>query len=162
VIEKAKRYARIIGKLPFVERVSLTGSLVEGRGHKESDIDFFVQVKPGRIYCTRFIVTTIIQLLGVRRHGEAIAGRICLNWFATFDGPVRQRRPHQVLWQRTNPKLRVSEWLLSGKFGQLLEQLAKQCQQARFARDPRTHELGSQVRFSDEELGFHPPKTQNP
>ncbi|MBI3261429.1 nucleotidyltransferase domain-containing protein [Candidatus Berkelbacteria bacterium] len=158
MIEKAKRYARIIGNLPFVEQVSLTGSLAEGRQHQGSDIDFFVQVHPGRIYFTRLLVTLVVQLLGVRRHDQAIAGRICLNWFATFDGPARQGRAHQVLWQRTSSELTFIERLLSGSLGQFLEQLAKKFQQARFARDPRTHELGSLVRFSDEELGFHPPK----
>ena len=158
MIEKAKHYARIIGKLPFVERVSVTGSLAEGRQHKGSDIDFFIQVRPGRLYFTRFFVTTVIQLLGVRRHGQAVAGRICLNWFATFDGPARQGRVHQVLWQRTSSELNLFERLLPGSFGQLLEQLAKRFQQARFRRDPRTNQLGSQVRFSDQELGFHPPK----
>lgn len=158
MIEKAKCYARIVGKLPFVERVSLTGSLAEGRQHRDSDIDFFVKVKHGRLYSTRLLVTTVVQLIGARRHGRAIAGKICLNWFATFDGPAIQGRVHQVLWQRKGPELNRIERLLSGPFGDILEQLAKQFQQARFRRDPRTHEVGSQVRFSDQELGFHPPK----
>lgn len=158
MIEKAKRYARIIGRLLFVEQVSLTGSFAEGREHQSSDIDFFVRVHPGKIYFTRLLVTLVVQLLGVRRHGQAIAGRICLNWFATFDGPARHGRVHQVLWQRNNSKLSFVERLLSGSLGDILEQLAKRFQQARFHRDPRTKEPGSQVRFSDQELGFHPPK----
>jgi hypothetical protein len=31
-------------------------------------------------------MTLILQLLGVRRYGEKIAGRLCLSFFATIDG----------------------------------------------------------------------------
>lgn len=162
MITKAQRYAELLGRVPFVEKVSLTGSLAEGRGTPSSDIDFFVQVSRGRLYVTRLLATVLIHLLGVRRHGDQIAGRICLNWFATFDGPARQGRVHQVLWQRSAPHRAGSTVLLErallGAAGNLIETILKQWQQARFRNDPRTHQVGSHVRFSDEELGFHPPK----
>lgn len=157
MIKKASRWAKIIGALPFVRKVSLTGSLAEGLGTEQSDIDLFVQVVPGRLYLTRLLVTLFAELFGVRRRADKIAGRICLNWFASFDGPLKQGRPHQVLWQFEGSE-RLFEKLLSGRLGDKLEAITKIIQQKRFRADPRTLMPGSQVRFSDKELGFHPPK----
>lgn len=147
-----------MGGIPFVERVSLTGSFAEGKASEDSDIDFFVQVKRGRLYLTRFLVTLLIELMGVRRRTDAVAGRICLNWFAIFNGPAAQGRKHILLWRRLGSRRSRTEILLSGRLGDLVESITKNWQLRRFRADPRTHLPGSQVRFSDTELGFHPPK----
>lgn len=50
------------------------------------------------------------------------------------------------------------EKALSYRFGQWLEQLVKQPQYQRIARDPRTHDPKGLVVFTDQELTFNPPK----
>lgn len=50
-------------------------------------------------------------------------------------------------------------WLekgLSGEFGSILERLIKNYQITRFKKDPRTRARGSEVWWSDEEIGLHP------
>lgn len=65
--------------------IGLNGSLVTGRWHAESDIDFLIAVKPGRIFTVRALSLLCTQLLGLRRSGSKIAGKICMNWYVTTD-----------------------------------------------------------------------------
>lgn len=139
----------------------MTGSLAEGRATNESDIDFFVQVEPGHIWVTRALVTLFIELAGIRRTDEKVAGRICLNWYATFNAPQQQKgRVFNLLWQESKPPLvkRVLELFVSALTLLGLEKIAKKIQITRIFRDPRSYQKGSQVRYNDTELGFHPPK----
>lgn len=209
--QKARLWADKLIQFPFVRKVSLTGSMAMGLATPTSDIDFFIQVAEGNLWWVRLAITSWIQLAGERRTQTAIANKICLNWWATFDGPETQGRPHIVLavgqdvrsskyWSRVkNPKFKTliskktqitnvqnskhfefnnfkfgfnlnlgfrnldwktkqnSEWILK-PFCPILEFLARNIQQHRFLTDPRTHLKSSQVRFSNSELGFHPPK----
>lgn len=156
-----QRGLRIIQALPFTRMVALTGSLAEGRATEKSDIDFFVQVKAGHIWTSRLIITAILQLFGLRRTDGNISGKICLNWFAIFNAPAKQEgRIYKTLWSNSKPGIMKSilEKLLSSYIGKQLEKLIKKVQIARIERDYRTSQPNSQVRYSDTELGFHPPK----
>ena len=159
--ERAKRRAvALISGVPFTRMIALTGSLAEDRETKNSDIDFFIQIKPGHIWLSRAIITILIGMAGIRRTDTSIAGKICLNWYATFKAPEKQGgRAYNVLWQE-KPKLPILksffEFLFSGYMGKLLENIARNYQIKRIERDPRTHSKGSEVRYSDTELGFHP------
>jgi len=87
--KKYFRRAQIIGSLlrlaPFVRMVGLNGSLPMGKATKESDIDFFIVTKQGRIWSGRIFTTLFVQLTGLRRYGKKIAGRICLNRYQAED-----------------------------------------------------------------------------
>lgn len=159
--QTTRRAIRIISAIPFTRAIALTGSQAEGRATKNSDIDFFIQVEPGWLWSTRFFVTLFIHLAGIRRTDNNIAGKVCLNWFATFDAPAKQKgRIYQYLWQQQQSdgmKL-FFEKMISFFQGKYLEKIVKLYQISRIERDPRTHSEGSQVRYSDTELGFHPPK----
>lgn len=160
-IEKA---IRLIQCVPFTRRVVLTGSYAEGRATKNSDIDFFIQVQEGHLFSTRFFVTLLLHMAGIRRTDTDIAGKICLNWFATFDAPKTQKgRVYRELWHETQPsplKLLVEKIASLWPFLHI-ESGLKRYQIRRIASDPRTHLPGSQVRYSDQELGFHPPKSSD-
>lgn len=82
---RAHRVALLLAGLPFVRMVGLTGSLARKVARVDSDIDFFMVAAPGRLFTVRFCVTLLVQLLGIRRHGRKIAGRICLNRYQTAD-----------------------------------------------------------------------------
>ncbi len=156
---------KIIRAIPFTRGISLTGSQAERRATAKSDIDLFVQIEPDWIWSTRFFVTLIVHLAGIRRTNTDIAGKICLNWFATFNAPADQKdRLYLQLWQATNkeggslkPFMEKMISILQGKY---VEKLLKYYQIKRIERDPRTHIIGSLVRHSDQELGFHPPKNR--
>lgn len=69
--------------VPYVRMVGLNGSMVTGRVRLQSDIDFFVVIKRGRIFIGRFLVVMVVQLLGLRPNKRTTAGKICLNRFAS-------------------------------------------------------------------------------
>lgn len=201
--QKARLWADKLIQFPFVRKISLTGSMATGQATPTSDIDFFIQVAEGNLWWVRLAITSWIQLAGERRTQTAIANKICLNWWATFDGPGTQGRPHITLAERessrgltepamiknfkfqisniksiSNIKLSNNEILslrnsnlihhseirhsslerLLKPLSPILEFFARNFQQHRFTVDPRTHLENSQVRFSNTELGFHPPK----
>lgn len=74
----------IVGYLchvPFLKMLGLNGSLVRGEDKKESDIDFLIIAKRGRLYTARFFAVMLAELTGYRRKGDKVAGRICLNCY---------------------------------------------------------------------------------
>lgn len=157
---KAQKYADKIIKLPFITMVALTGSVVAGKADNESDIDYFIQIEKGRLYVGRLLVTLIVHLWGQRRTDKNIAGKLCLNWYGTSNLP-KQRNYQYILLAKSTPmrtkvldRTKVS-WLLD-KLLEWVESMAKNYQIVRFKKDPRTHTHGSEVRWSDDELGFHP------
>lgn len=80
-LNRAKRTARFLAYTPFMRAVLLNGSIVTGSETQESDIDFLIIAKHGRLYTTRFFATALAGLTGYRRHGNKVAGRICLNCY---------------------------------------------------------------------------------
>lgn len=83
---RALRVAAWLRYVPFVEMVGLNGSLATNTADAASDIDFYVVTTPGRLYTARILTIAVTQLTGLRRYGTHIAGRICLNRFATRAG----------------------------------------------------------------------------
>lgn len=82
----------LLAGLPFVRMVGLTGSVAQGQARAASDIDFFIVTVPGRLFSVRLFVTFFVHLLGLRRRGRLVAGRICLNRYQTLD--VLEILPH--------------------------------------------------------------------
>lgn len=82
---RGQRTALLVAAMPFVRFVGITGSVAQYRATKQSDINYLVFAEPGRLFTARWFVTALIQLLGLRRHGKKIAGRMCLNHYQTTD-----------------------------------------------------------------------------
>lgn len=82
---RARRVARILRYLPFVRMVAITGSLAAKSSDRESDWDFFIVLSAGHIWTGRAVVASALHLLGLRRHGEHVAHRACLNYWITDD-----------------------------------------------------------------------------
>ncbi len=78
---RIRKYAGFARHLPFVRSVVLLGSQAMGRQKKDSDIDLFVITDPDHIGIARTFLTVYFQVLGVRRHGNKIANRFCLNHY---------------------------------------------------------------------------------
>ncbi len=84
-LRRARFVAALLRLAPFVRMIGLTGSLAAGKATAESDIDFFIVAKPGRLWSARFFATCLVHLIGMRRYGRKISGRICLNCYQTSD-----------------------------------------------------------------------------
>lgn len=71
--------------LPTIKLVAVCNNLAYSNAQPDSDIDFFIVISKNRLWLTRFFITAIIQFLGLRRHGQKIASRICLSFYITED-----------------------------------------------------------------------------
>lgn len=171
---KVNRYLKFLKIVPFLRLVAVCNNLAFKKVDNGSDIDLFIIAKEGRLFTARILITGILHLLGVRRHGNKIAGRFCLSFFVDdkyldlskiaieqdiylaywvksmlpiLDDGISGDFLQANLWAKRffeeenafeinldkviNRKsfLRgIFEWLLNGKFGDLLEKKLKRWQ----------------------------------
>lgn len=77
------RQAEMFRKIPFVDLVLASGSLVLGDVNKDSDFDVLVGVRQGRLYTARFFCLAIFKMLGWRNHIKKGRSGFCFNHFVT-------------------------------------------------------------------------------
>ncbi|HSL42452.1 MAG TPA: hypothetical protein VK897_03400 [Anaerolineales bacterium] len=83
---KAARYGRIIGMLPFVRMVAVTGSLSMGNTDEGKDVDYMIVSTPGRLWTVRALV------LLVARFARLEGVELCPNYLVTTDALVLSER----------------------------------------------------------------------
>lgn len=76
-----RRFAPGLRFIPFVRGVALAGSQALGLAKKDSDIDLFIITDNKFLWTARTLVTAYFQVFGVRRHGEFVRNRFCLNHY---------------------------------------------------------------------------------
>jgi hypothetical protein len=64
--QAAERYGRLIGRLPFVRMVALTGSLAADNADAGDDIDYLIVTAPGRVWTARTMIMAIGRLAALR------------------------------------------------------------------------------------------------
>ncbi len=84
-LRRVRNLAKILRIVPFVRMIGVTGSLAMKKGANDSDWDFFVVLRTGRIWTGRTLLTGLLHILGKRRHGGHTKDRACLNYFVTED-----------------------------------------------------------------------------
>ena len=62
VWRRARLYARIISRLPFVRMVAVTGALAVDNLGDRPDIDFMIVTAPGRVWVGRRMIVAIVRL----------------------------------------------------------------------------------------------------
>lgn len=82
---KALRYGRVIGGLPFVRMVAVTGALAMDN-LADDDIDFLVVTEPGRLWLCRAFV------IGVVRAAALKSVELCPNYFLSEHALVLDER----------------------------------------------------------------------
>ena len=102
-MKRATRAARLLRWAPFVEMVAVCNRLSGGHPHEDSDIDVFIVIRDGRLWCGRLLVTALLHLAGLRRHGDKIANRVCLSFYLTpraaaLDAIKRDDDPYLRYW----------------------------------------------------------------
>ena len=80
---KAQHWSKIIGHLPGVAAVFLSGSLAQGKANNGSDIDFFIITQPGYIWTARFFTNLILKLSFNLAKPWQHKTRVCPNHFIT-------------------------------------------------------------------------------
>jgi len=82
-LKKAVAASRFLKLIPLVRLVAVTGSVASENAKHGDDIDLFLITSAGRIWTTRFLVTLLVSLLGVRRRPgqKKFKDKICLNLY---------------------------------------------------------------------------------
>jgi predicted nucleotidyltransferase len=76
----AKKYARFISNFPYVRAVLISGSLSKNVMKPDSDIDYFIITKPGRLWVCRAILTFFKKIFLGNSYRN-----FCLNYFIDTD-----------------------------------------------------------------------------
>lgn len=84
-VARARRAARLISWLPFWRLVAVVNTAAADNSAPESDIDWLIVAKKGRLWTTRFLITAWLFLFGRWRHGRQVSDRICLSFFLADD-----------------------------------------------------------------------------
>ena len=79
-IPKALKVSRFIGKFPYVRAVMLSGSLSKNYMEADSDIDYFVVTKPGRLWICRTLLILYKKVFLLNSHRN-----FCVNYFVDSD-----------------------------------------------------------------------------
>ncbi|MFO0704827.1 MAG: hypothetical protein U0517_02495 [Candidatus Andersenbacteria bacterium] len=87
---RARRVARLLSLVPFVQAVSVVDSVALNKAKPQSDIDFFIVTTPGHLWAARMCATALTQALRLRRHGTHVRDRACLSFYATSDALALQ------------------------------------------------------------------------
>lgn len=76
-------YSNIIGKIPGVKMVGLTGSISMLNSLEEDDIDLFIVTRKNTLWVTRIMVVIAAKLMGIKREykSKATTNKLCLNMF---------------------------------------------------------------------------------
>ena len=82
----ARRYGRVIGGLPFVRMVAVSGALAVNNAMPGDDIDYLIVTAPGRVWLARLMVVAIVKL--ARWSGVDL----CPNYVLSEDALTQGRR----------------------------------------------------------------------
>jgi len=182
---KAKFWAHILGRMPGVLAIFLSGSLAQNKGDKNSDIDFFIIAREGQIYTARFFVFVILKLTGQLAKPHRHAGKICPNHFITHQHLEIQEKnkysedlfganqplydPHNLFqaFQNANAhwiknfQKQNSPFPIPHSPFPFPENFLKKIQTSKIKKNPEYNTPGAAIILSDTQLRFHPqPKSQ--
>lgn len=90
--QRAKFAFFLLRGLPFIRLIAVNGSLAQGKIHSQSDIDFFIIVKYGRLWLVRFFAYWLLDLFNLRAKNEYHRAKICLNHLLTDQDYLLDRR----------------------------------------------------------------------
>ncbi len=85
--QKAWKYSKIISFFPYVEGIGITGSLSKNYMEKESDIDYFIISKSGRLWVCRTFLVLFKKIFLLNSHQY-----FCINYFIDTDSLEIQDR----------------------------------------------------------------------
>lgn len=85
---RARRYGAIFACLPFVRMVAVTGSLAMHNAEPDSDVDYLIVTRPGRLWLGRLAVMV------VARFASRTGARLCVNYLLSEHALELRERTH--------------------------------------------------------------------
>lgn len=84
--------------IPSIKLVGITGALAMENAKRQDDIDLFIITGANFLWTTRFIVTLLFELMGVRRHpsDQDTNDKICLNMYLDENNLAFQEAEHDI------------------------------------------------------------------
>jgi hypothetical protein len=93
-LRKASRVGRVIGILPWIEFIGVTGSLAVENAQPKDDIDLMIITSPNRLWLSRGVVVALLLLSGNYRRSSKIRNRFCTNMWLSLDAlPMKSHSP---------------------------------------------------------------------
>lgn len=80
---RAVMVTKILSYIPFIKMISVVNSLAFFNCNNKSDIDLFIITDKNKIWTARALSSTLLHILGLRRHGRKIAKRVCLSFYVS-------------------------------------------------------------------------------
>ncbi|MBT3349326.1 nucleotidyltransferase domain-containing protein [bacterium] len=181
--KKAKIWSKILGKLPGVRAIFLSGSVAANTGNENSDIDFFVVTKSGKIWTARFFIFLILKISGELAKPHRHARKICPNHFIAehaleiaekdayaanlFSKNRPLHDPQKIFenfvaansWvEKFGEKFEISgaEKKIERKNSESFENFLEKIQRAKIERNPDFGKSGAKIILNTDELRFHP------
>lgn len=77
----AKHAAYYLSYIPTIKLIGLSGSVAMGKAESNDDIDFFIITKKNKLFITRVLIQSVLEMLNLRRKRQDTVGRdkICVN-----------------------------------------------------------------------------------
>jgi len=117
----ARRIGKLLRWVPTISLVGVTGGLSMNNASLSDDIDMFFIVSPGVLWITRFIITILVDSVGIRRRPEEkrVANKVCLNMFMTEDALALSKQ-EQDLFSAHEVLQMTPLWAKSGIYEKFL------------------------------------------
>lgn len=77
----AQRAAKILSLVPFIKLIAVCNTLSFGVSQKESDIDFFIVARAGRLWLVRALSGMLLFVFRLYRRGRIVQNQVCLSFF---------------------------------------------------------------------------------
>ena len=88
LLSQAVHYGRLIGALPFVRMVAVTGAVAAGNAQPDADLDYLVVTKPGWLWLCRLMILALNR--GAKAFG--LRAELCPNYLLTENALALQER----------------------------------------------------------------------
>ncbi len=97
-LEKAKKVGNILGFVPGILFLGISGSLSMRNANKDDDIDLFIITSRNQVWTTRLFAILILKLLGLYRgrSDKKVKDKFCLNMLVDEDNLKFRRRDQNL------------------------------------------------------------------
>jgi len=85
IILKTKENLQVLGRIPWVKMVAVTGSVAAHNADKDSDVDIFIISQANRLWITRLFTYLFLKILNLYPKTDGETGKVCANLYMDED-----------------------------------------------------------------------------